>query len=435
MVTIKCNFNNFPDTPIIKNVFRDFGDEFEYTEKGVFRRKIPPECPICNTQMNRNGYNEYKKANMFSMKIGKCRCENCEVNYEEDRTAFENLKTLFFNQLGEIFQLLRLNHVGYDAISQIMQLILPQSTSTVFRKFNIKMENVEIPPLEEVLMVHYDEQHPKKGRSQKYRLTLLDVKTKRPLADEIFDTKDSKTVKNFLLANFDTSKPIFIVTDFASNYPSILKEGFGDNLIHQCCLLHLNKLIVKEFPKNSTIAQELLKYRMLNIFYNREKEIEMLLKLEKEENEIIYDKKAYKLWIKKAKKGFYKFVHELELSRRRKNENIKLHSIEKASENFIELLYKINSFDEVIQKRLKMIEKHWMTLIPFHYIEGAPATNNAIENYYSTSLKTHQKKQFRTDMGIANQIKLSSMKRAGIFEGIKPTILEIFSLFKPFAIS
>jgi hypothetical protein len=105
------------------------------------------------------------------------------------------LKTLFFNQLGEIFQLLRLNHVGYDAISQIMQLILPQSTSTVFRKFNIGMENVEIPPLEEVLMVHYDEQHPKKGRSQKYRLTLLDVKTKRPLADELFDTKDSETIK------------------------------------------------------------------------------------------------------------------------------------------------------------------------------------------------------------------------------------------------
>ncbi|AGF96992.1 Mobile element protein [Methanosarcina mazei Tuc01] len=32
--------------------------------------------------------------------------------------------------------------------------------------------------------------------------------------------------------------------------------------------MHLNKLIVSDFPKNTTIEQELLKYRLLNIFYN-----------------------------------------------------------------------------------------------------------------------------------------------------------------------
>ena len=42
----------------------------------------------------------------------------------------------------------------------------------------------------------------------------------------------------------------------------------------------------------------------------------------------------------------------------------------------------------------------------FHFVDGAPATNNAIENYYSTSLKTHRKKQFRTDMGMINHIQL-----------------------------
>ena len=92
----------------------------------------------------------------------------------------------------------------------------------------------------------------------------------------------------------------------------------------------------------------------------------------------------------------------------------------------------ISSFDEQIQKRLKMIEKHWMNLTVFHYIPGAPATNNAIENYYSTSLKTHRKKQFRTDKGILNQIKLSSMKRAGMFNEPKQTLLELFRLFVPF---
>jgi hypothetical protein len=86
-----------------------------------------------------------------------------------------------------------------------MCLIFPQSKSTIFREFSRAMENTEIPPLENVLIVHYDEQFPKKGRTQKYRLTLLDANTKRPVADELFDKKDPETIKQFLVANLDTS--------------------------------------------------------------------------------------------------------------------------------------------------------------------------------------------------------------------------------------
>ena len=434
MVTISTTLNNFSKIPIFHNVFSGFGNEYEYTENKIFRKKNPPQCPICGNNMVQNGFNSYTKKGLGTIKIGKYLCKSCDENIEEDRSVWENLKTLFSDLLGELYQLFRSNHVGYNAISQIMHLIFPQSKSTVFREFNRVMENAEVPPLENVLIVHYDEQFPKEGRSQKYRLTILDAETKRPLADELFDKKDPETIKQFLMANFDTTKPLYIVTDFYSSYPSILKEVFGDNLIHQYCLLHLNKLIVKDFPRNTTIAQELLKYRLLNIFYNREKEIEMLRKLETEEIKIIQNKEAYKLWIKKAKKTFYEFVHELELSRRRKKENLEMNSLEKAEGNFNELMKQIKSFDDTIQKRVRKINKHWMNLTVFYYLEGAPATNNAIENYYSTSLKTHRKKQFRTERGILNQIKLSSMKRARMFEGQKQTILELFRLFRPFAI-
>ena len=53
------------------------------------------------------------------------------------------------------------------------------------------MDQENIPKLENVRMVHYDEQHPKEGRCQRYRLTLLDAITQRPLADELFDDKSS----------------------------------------------------------------------------------------------------------------------------------------------------------------------------------------------------------------------------------------------------
>ncbi|KAF5416362.1 MAG: hypothetical protein C5S49_04840 [Candidatus Methanogaster sp.] len=55
------------------------------------------------------------------------------------------------------------------------------------------------------------------------------------------------------------------------------------NLIHQLCLLHLNKLIVGDFPKHETVEQESMKYRPLNIFYNRAAEIEILEGMVKEE--------------------------------------------------------------------------------------------------------------------------------------------------------
>ena len=69
-----------------------------------------------------------------------------------------------------------------------------------------------------------------------------------------------------------------------------------------------------------------------------------------------------------------------------------------------------------------MIGKNWKYLTTFYFVEGAPATNNPIENYYSTGLKTHRKKQLRTDRGINNQ--MSAMKRAGMLD--RPQLLEIF---------
>ncbi|AKB32215.1 Mobile element protein [Methanosarcina siciliae HI350] len=87
-------------------------------------------------------------------------------------------------------------------------------------------------------MVHYDEQHPKEGRCQKYRLTLLDAKAQRTIADELFKDKSPETIKKFLQKNLDASEPVFIVTDFDKRYPDILKEIFRDKLVHQYCLMH-----------------------------------------------------------------------------------------------------------------------------------------------------------------------------------------------------
>ena len=69
-----------------------------------------------------------------------------------------------------------------------MVLIYPLERDTIFNAFNDSVEI--IPPAEGVRIALYDEQHPKKGRTQKFRLTLLDGVTGQPIAGELYNSKD-----------------------------------------------------------------------------------------------------------------------------------------------------------------------------------------------------------------------------------------------------
>src|SRR5665647_3249988 len=288
MVTINLNFNNFSGLPTFLEVFGSYDNSYEYTADEIFRKKASPFCPKCNSPMVHNGYNIYGKKELGDIKIGRYKCPNCNCTHEENRSFWEGLKSTLFDSLGDFFKLLRSHSVSHEGISAVMDFIYPRSKSTILREFNNNMEQENVSRDENVRIVCYDEQHPKKGRCQKYRLTLLDPKTQRPLADELF----------------------------------------GDKLVHQYCLMHLNKLVVHDFPRKTTIEQELLKYRILNIFYDRKKEIEFLEELLSEEFNLISDKKKYMEWIKTAKKQFERFRYELKLEKRRKKENLSHHSLE-----------------------------------------------------------------------------------------------------------
>ena len=433
MVFVNTNLLNFPQMEVLLSILGEYPGEFEYSATGIFRRTVPPSCPECGTRMNRNGYNSYSKIGLGSVKIGRYICPSCEETREEERIFWEKLKGEFFEALDSIYQLMRLHHVSYQGISSIMELIYPRGKDIIFNAFNDSVEKSVIPPVEDIQIVLYDEQHPKEGRTQKFRLTLLDGVTGRPIAEELYDTKDPKTIAVFLAQYLDPTKRTFVVTDLYPSYPGVFEEFFGENLIHQFCLLHLNKLIVGDFPKNTTIEQELMKYRLLNIFYNRDAEIEVLKGMAEEEQVMKQgNEKAYRTWLKKQMAVFRKFLHEQELSRRREKKNLEQRPYLEALVIFNALTEEIDLFEKPVQKRLRMIEKNWEHFTAFYFVKGAPATNNRIENYYSTSLKTHRKKQLRTDKGIENQMKLSAMKRAGILGRCKKTLLDAFLRFMPF---
>jgi len=149
-----------------------------------------------------------------------------------------------------------------------------------------------------------------------------------------------------------------VATDLYPSYPDVLQEFFGDNLIHQLCLLHLNKRIVNDFPKKTTFKQELTKYWLLNIFYNRDAEIEILKDKAEEEERVIKEKSGeeYKEWLKKEMKTFKKFLHEKKKERQRQKQNLKRPYFN-SLQIFNTLIDEIDSFDKAIHKKITLKNK------------------------------------------------------------------------------
>ena len=101
MVTINLNLNNFSELPVLIDLLGRFSNDYEYTTRGIFRRKNPPICPICNNSMVHNGYNQYTKQGLGEVNIGRYKCSNCGYTHEEDRSFWEDLKTLLLDSLND----------------------------------------------------------------------------------------------------------------------------------------------------------------------------------------------------------------------------------------------------------------------------------------------------------------------------------------------
>jgi len=91
-----------------------------------------------------------------------------------------------------------------------MNFIMPCSKDKLKYLFDKDIEQFEYEQ-ENFLIVNYDEQHPIKGRTQKFRLTLLNYETGIVIADELFDNKNEETIELFL-RNFGKAKNYLIRT-------------------------------------------------------------------------------------------------------------------------------------------------------------------------------------------------------------------------------
>ena len=425
MTEIHLNLNNFTDSEALLTLF-PASNEYEFTAKKVFRRKIRYFC--CGEATVHDGYDYIRKKGFGKARVGKQICQHCKKEIHEDKKFWKDLLSKWKDTITSLVMVLRDSNVAWEVISKIMGFILPCSKDKLRYLFDDKIQLFEYAQ-DNYIFVGYDEQHPKKGRAQKYRLTLLNYTTRAPIAEGLFDNKDDATIEAFLREHLDTEKKLIVITDCDRRYPDIFKRIWGNKVIHQKCLLHLNKLIVNDFGRNLKLIDLYNKYLLLNIFYNRKKELKFIQKLmKKQAAKSFINNKEKKEWLKETKKKFYDYLKELENSRRRNGKNLTQRKLFMATQIFEGLLKQKTLFPQKIRKRLKMIEDNWKYFTAFYHIKDCPATNNAVENYYSTSLKTHRKKQLRSDKGIINHMKLSAYKRIIGFLMPEKTLLEIYGM-------
>ena len=303
---------------------------------------------------------------------------------QEENIFLDNIRLECSKILDGLCQVLRNHDVSYEGISDVMDYLVPQGKDTICRKFFNSVASVQLPEASPIQIIHYDEQHPKAGRSQKFRLTLLNGVSHEVIAEELADKKSQDTIKPFFKRNLneiiEKSKPVFVVTDLGKGYAELITEIFNGKAIHQYCIFHLNKIIANEFSKNAPMRDELIKYRFLNIFYNRNEELDYLKKICKEEASMNFkDEKEEKEWRKKAKIRFHGFLYEQELKRRRLHRNLTLRTYYESYVIMNELLNDAKSFSLIVQRRLEKIQKGWIHFTAFQRVDDAPATNNAIE--------------------------------------------------------
>ena len=420
MTEIYLNLNNFNDFERLLELFPASND-YIFSEKSVFKAKNPHICS-CGTKMVHNGFDYVRKKGFGKAKVGKQICPCCKKQHHEEKSFFKDLLGKWLKNIVNFVTHLRDHEVSWQGISQTMNFLIPKSGETLRKLFNKEIEQFTYEQ-ENYIIVNYDEQHPKAGRNQKYRLTLLNYQTGNVIADQLFENKSDQTIELFLRNNLDTTKKLVVITDRDRRYPEIFKSIWGKNLVHQKCLLHLNKLICADFSKNISLQNLYNKYLLLNIFYNRERELNYLERL------LHRSKNSAFNW-KLERNNFYSFVRKGEQRRRRKKKNLTQRRLHKSKELFDLCLSQIHLFPKLSQKRIIMIRDNWKYLTAFNAVKGCPATNNAIENFYSTSLKTDRKKQFRTDKGIENQMKIAAKKRKESLFQPKQTLLEMYGLFR-----
>lgn len=216
-----------------------------------------------------------------------------------------------------------------------------------------------------------------------YRHLLFDLVNNVPVAELLAPNEDQNTTYEFINKSVKHKDRKAIVTDLKPGYDSVMKKlGFK----HQHCTYHLHLAVNERIKKY-------LKQKDLEIRIDQIKENEKIAKSKLDE---IVENEIDKI---KSEINIYKqLIFEL----------FNQQTYNKAT-NYINLLkQEYNNFPEILQKFLKNDffpeYKKYIWFIKKEFKGKLTRTNNDSEKYFHATLPKAEKKRYRTEQGVFNQI-------------------------------
>lgn len=364
---------------------------FDVDENGVFSYS-DPFCKHCHShKVTKHGYNTRnlitKDGEDVIVKVQRYYCPVCgKYSQTEFKGEYENYCN-FSNETKK--QSIKVREISWYPFRKLKELYkffcgIEISHETV-RKAQIVTNNLyylneEIQPSG---FYGYDVQWEHLDDGFHYRHLLFDLVNNAPVAELLAPDEELKTTYDFINQSLKPIQRTGIVTDLKPGYDTVMQKlGFK----HQHCTYHLRLAVNQRIKK-----------------YLKEKDLELRLNTLKE-NERISKSKLDELVENKIKE----LKSEINIYKQLIFELFNQQTYDKAL-NYMDMLkQEFINFPEILQKFLEKDlfpeYKKYIWFLKKKYKGKLTRTDNDSEMYFHATLPKSEKKRFRTEQGIFNQI-------------------------------
>lgn len=364
---------------------------FNVDENGVFSYS-DPFCKHCHShKVTKHGYNTRnlitKDGEDVIVKVQRYYCPVCgKYSQTEFKGEYENYCN-FSNETKK--RSIKVREISWYPFRKLKELYkffcgIEISHETV-RKAQIVTNNLyylneEIQPSG---FYGYDVQWEHLDDGFHYRHLLFDLVNNAPVAELLAPDEELKTTYDFINKSLKPIERTGIVTDLKPGYDTVMQKlGFK----HQHCTYHLRLAVNQRIKK-----------------YLKEKDLELRLNTLKE-NERISKSKLDELVENKIKE----LKSEINIYKQLIFELFNQQTYDKAL-NYMDMLkQEFINFPEILQKFLEKDlfpeYKKYIWFLKKKYKGKLTRTDNDSEMYFHATLPKSEKKRFRTEQGIFNQI-------------------------------
>lgn len=400
-----CDFDG-ADFPV---VIKEIDKHLHTNSKGVYEYVVP-HCKHCNSRnVKKNGrtsrilYDDEGKRH--EILVQRYFCSECG---KHSQTEFEGQYEPYAHYSNSIkYKIIDAESLGRISLRQMSDIINiflnhPMSHETV-RKALLQYDDTYFSFASIVPISGYfgfDTQWIGINSKWKYRHVLFDLVHQVPIAELFSDNESNKTINNFIEKTIPTHQRNGIVTDLKPSYNKIMHQiGFK----HQHCQFHFKQIISRHKTEY----------------------------LQKEEKKLIKKYKKQGKYLKKVKKEMQKIKNKIKEELNEFYEFFNQKSIFQARNYINSIIPKIKKYTPFLRDYItKHFIPNYKKTINYMDQPRLDSTNNQTENFIGNTLSKHNKKEFKTMLGSANQVLIRDCHWIKKKLKINMKIIEIIELIK-----